>query len=508
VTRRDFSERGDRLRTLLVFTVLQAFLLTVNPHLLPMWSGEASAVRQALQPAGTDIQPLYFLLARLCLKLTGAGDPLKSLRLLSALFTVCATILLERLWLRKIATETHQWVLLLWAFSPAMLLFGRMAQSYSLQALLTVIAIGSLLRFKEDSSSWKRLAALAASLIALLYTDYLPGLAVWAAANTLLLAGRPAAAAANQVPRPMLWKTALLPNLIVAAAFLPGILTLASALPRWHRDPYSLTGNGFLEAALKLAAGFYSLVFGEAIPIWLLALSAIVAGPYLWILAGTARAHRQWLLPSATLALLGYAGAAYWVSYPFMGARLLFLLPLFIVTVAAGIVETGRLGTVFGVALFAAGAGGVWSYFEARDMINIAYVAPQQQIAGAIARRSVPADTVVWVDGLNMDEAVLAYYLPAGFAVRVLRSGSDAGAAWNEVEGNPGVRHVWFLRSQQDTSPGQTFEKLEKRMLDSWHYRTLYPYVPAPAAYRLVLTLVMRVAQPPRYLYQLWEFRR
>ena len=188
--RRDLSDRADRLRTLLIFIVLQAFLLTLNPHLLPMWGDEANTVNTAARPVGeilqlvrTDIHPpLYFLLAHFWLAENGpaAGpDPPASLRLLSALFGVCATILLELLWLRKFETETRQWVLLLWTFSPCMLLFGRMARSYSLQTLLTIIAAWAVLRFAEESNSWKRLAALAASLTALLYAHYLPGLAVW-----------------------------------------------------------------------------------------------------------------------------------------------------------------------------------------------------------------------------------------------------------------------------------------------------------------------------------------
>ena len=219
MTRRDPSERADRLRTLLVFTVLQAFLLTVNLHLLPMSAGEAIAVNCVTRPAReilrfvrADFQPpLYFLVAHAWLKLTGAEDPLWALRLLSALYAICATVLLDRLWLRKVEAETRQWVILLWTFSPCMMLFGRMAQAYALQALLTIVAIRSLLRFVDDSASWKRLAALAASLAALLYTDYLAGVAIWGGANVLLLMG------VRSGHRPV-WRTWLLPNVLVAAA--------------------------------------------------------------------------------------------------------------------------------------------------------------------------------------------------------------------------------------------------------------------------------------------------
>jgi hypothetical protein len=501
VTRRDLSDRGDRLRTLLVFLVLQGFLLILNPRLLPMWSEEAAT----LNPPATVHAPLYFLLAHAWLKLTRASDPLSSLRLLSALFAICSTILLDRLWLQKVAAETRQWVLLLWMVSPSILLYGRMAQSYSLQVLLTVVAIWSLLRFVEESSSWKRLAALAAALTGLLYTDSVPGIALWVGANVFLLMWLRTVAES----KPSVWKMWLLPNAVVAAAYLPRLVALAHALPQsGNQHIYSFTGNIFLEAGLKLAYGFYAVAFGEAIPAWLLALSALLIAPYVWVLSRGAASTGLYWIPAATMALLAYIGAAHEVAYPFMGTRLLFLLPLILVGVAAGIGKLGHLGTVFGVALFAANAGGVWSYFEVHDIVNIAYLTPHQRIARLIAFRSKPAETVVWVDGLNVDDRILAYYLPAGFAVRILRSAGDADAAWAELEQNSRIQHVWFLRNSEDLSAGHAFEKLEARVRGSWHSHAMYPYVPSPAVYRAAAKAVMHVTRPPQYVYELWEFLR
>lgn len=507
---REQSSRADALRTLLIFTALQAFLLTVNLHLLPMWGDEASTltcatlpVRGILQFVRSDIHPpLYFLLAHAWLKLSGGADPLFSLRLLSATYAVAATILLDSLWLRELPAETRQWVLQFWAFSPCLLLFGRMAQSYSLQVLLTVVAVWSLLRFAEKYTSWRRLAALTAALTALLYTHYLPGVAVWGGANVLLLMR-------VRTDKRTIWRMWLLPNALVAAAYLPWIVTLASVLPRWeHKDLYSLTGNAWMEAALKLASGFYSVAFGEAIPVWLLVLTVLLAIPYLWVLTRGARTQRQWLLPAATTALLAYLGAAHWVSYPFMGSRLLFLLPLCLVAVAAGVGELGRWGTVFGIALFAANAGGVWSYFGTRDILNIAYVAPHRQIAGLIAVRSSPADTAVLVDGLNVDAAVLGDYLPLNFALRVLQSPADADATWSGLQSNPRIRHVWFVRSPHDISGGQAFDKLQQRMMGAWFSHTMHPFVAASAIQKAVMKYAMHIAQPPAYVYEVWEFRR
>jgi len=44
--------------------------------------------------------------------------------------------------------------------------------------------------------------------------------------------------------------------------------------------------------------------------------------------------------------------------------------------------------------------------------------------------------------------------------------------------------------------------------MGAWYNHAMHPYVPASAAYRLALRLMMRVPQPPRYIYEVWEFRR
>jgi hypothetical protein len=116
--------------------------------------------------------------------------------------------------------------------------------------------------------------------------------------------------------------------------------------------------------------------------------------------------------------------------------------------------------------------------------------------------RSLPADTMVWVDGPNLDATIFGYYLPVNFPLRVLRSPADADAAWNEVERNPAILHVWFIRNDD------SFDQLEKRIMGNWHYHALHPYVASPATYRLGLKYVMHEPEPPRYIYQVWEFRK
>lgn len=511
----DSIAQRHRIRTLLAFVLVQGILYCLALNLLPMWGDEAFTLLVSAQPVsrilatvGNDIHPpLYFLLAHWWRELPLDMEPLLQLRLLSVVFAILTTIFVERRWLRDASGELRDWFLLLWTFSPCLLLFSRMARSYSMQVFLSVVAIWCAMRFSENPGARKSLLAFVASMAALLYTHYAPGIAIWTGANILLLRRIRGGA------KGAFWKALFLPNALILIAYLPWIVTLAVALHRWgDKSVYSLTGNPWLEQGVKLGYWFYSFAFGESIPIWLLPVTALLALPCLWLFLAGARELRSWVLPAACAALIAYLGATRWVSYPFMGARLLFFLPLFLMAVASGIVSKRKVGLVLGVLLFGANLAGVWSYFGGRDILNIGYLAPHQKIAREIVLHSNPADTVVWVDGLNIDAGVLEYYLPPTFRVRLLETSESVAAAKAELE-SPGIRHVWFVRNPHDISPGHVFGKLEDEMKTRWYNHSLHPYVPFSQTHLAILHGLAALhreewSNPPRYVYEVWEFRR
>jgi hypothetical protein len=217
------------------------------------------------------------------------------------------------------------------------------------------------------------------------------------------------------------------------------------------------------------------------------------------------------LAPAAVADGVGFLGATRWVSYSFMGGRLLFLLPLFVLAAAAGISSKGRLGTILGVLLFLTNLAGVWGYFGARDILNIAYLTPYQEIARDIVLHSSPDNTMVWIDGVNLDGSALEYYLPKTFKVRVLTPRSTAGALV-ELQ-NTSIQHVWFVRNPHDISTGHAFVKLEQEMATTWDNRTLHPYVPFSPTHLVILRAMATLLHgewknPPRYGQEVWEFRR
>ena len=476
--------------------------MTHSLDLLPMWNDELFTVQAVQKPAGAMIEmvrgdihpPLYFLLAHYWIRLA-PGNVLIQLRLLSVVFALLATIALDRLWLKHAPPRLRAWCLALWTLSACLLLYSRMARSYSLQVLGFVVVAWAARRWSQEFASWKRLLIWSGSLAALLYTHYVPGIAAWVGANLLLFGSARA--------RP---SRLLAGNAIVLAAYLPWLLTLASVLAVWRAKPglLLLTRNSLLESGVKLAYWVFSFFYGEAIPVWMLPVTALLAVPVLWLLWTGARAARMWMFPVAATALIGFAGVAGWVTYAFGPARLLFLLPLAMLAIAAGAYHNPRAGTVIAGALLAANVVGIGSYFQARDLLNIGYLAPMDRIARSIAANSFPADTIVLVDGPNLSGVVLEYDLP-GFSTRQIFTEQDAESAWRDIA-SPAIRHVWLLRNPRDVTPGRVLEQLESELRKSFSSR-LHPYTYFSPTHKALMR-VMHVQVSSDLMYGAWEFRK
>ena len=493
-------------RPLALCLPIQAALLFANLGLLPAWGDEYASVGSAALPIGAllaalhnDVHPpLYFVLLHGWQAALGAGSALVSARALSALLVLAATLAIDRAWLRDLEPRSRAWFLLLWTLCPAMLLYGRMARSYSLQVLLAPLALYAGCRYARRASMMTWFAYVAPAT-ALLYTHYLPGIAV--------VAG---------VALPMTWlavsrrqPAALLP--IVAApagiglAFAPWLLHLTSAVGHVATaDRHHLFGRG-LDTAAALAFTAVSFSIGESVRPWMIGVLLALTPALAVLLVAGLRPAPPWLAVVAPAALIATVGACRWVSYAFVAPRLLFLLPFYLLVLVRGARIRARLGNVVCAALAVASCGGIAAYFGQIGFLNKAYVIPADAIARMIVADSDDTPVIVILDHYSTDLAAMLPYLPPDARIlRITDASSAAEAA--RLSNDEHIHQAWFAHSAHDVSP------------EHWNERVAAAFAPrftvqrtGFAPYSALDGWLMRLAgwsEQPRYALELDEMRR
>jgi hypothetical protein len=300
---------------------------------------------------------------------------------------------------------------------------------------------------------------------------------------------------------------AVLWSALIPAAYLPWLLQFTGAVERWMAAPgfssrYRLTGGVLTEHALKLAYGFTSFTIGESFPVWaLLAIPAV-----LFLLAISIRPlWRPSGLPAriiAVSALLGYIGVAHWVSYPFVPARLLWLLPFFLIWVACSVdVVPHRVGMAIAAFLMATYVASLISYYTRANFRNKGYAVPLPAIAALVASDSDPSRSLLMVDMYNTDSTVLLHYLDRDLPHLLLTA--DAASQAEAMLRDPHIQKIWIVRNTHDVSPGRITTRLEALACAGAAER-VHHYMPYEGWERQAMRLA-GLQDPPRYFYRVTE---
>lgn len=465
---------------LIAVVLVQAGLLFANLGLLPLWTDEpftlntvAHPVHEILPIVARDIHPpLYYVLLHFW-----PVHSVIALRAFSALWALAATVLLDLLWTANWRPWRRLFALLWLALSPCLLLYGRMARSYSMQMVLFLLAASLLWR-------WLRLRRGAvpafAACVALLYTHYVPGLALLAA---LAIVG---------VPRLGPRRVAAFAG-AMALAYAPWLWTLSSALLHWGQaadffHQYRITGSFFWEQVLKIGFGAVSLSIGESFyPPALLFVPCLA-----WLaLRGLKRTPRRLAGMIAIAGAIGYVGVARWVSYPFIPARLLWLLPFLTLAVTMGL---GRRRAPAAI-LLVLSLTSISCYFRQENYLNKGYQAPLRELAQRIDTEAGASDLIL-ADAFNTDADVLAYYLGTRHPVKLIASEREPELRLLFAQARP----VWIVRNQHDISPSSVTTRMES-LACAGRERQETLYLPYSAWQRFALAHLM--PHPPTHFYQL-----
>jgi hypothetical protein len=476
-----------RWTPLAVALLVQAALLFWRLDRLPIWGDEQFTLDVAALPWGEigatlrrDIHPpLYFALAKLWAALPLAGTEIVRLRAFSALTMLGATVALDRLILAGRPETVRRWTLAVWALSPAVLLYGRMARSYALQTLLAALALFFAMRLIERPS-WRRSVAAGVALAAVLYTHYLPGLAVAAA----LAVG--AAVARRIGPAAVALATAGLVYTPWAAVLFEGIGRAA------NKSVYAIAGAWLAELPVRAAYTALGLFAGEAHTVATFCFAAVLcAGLAVAVWKGWRTVEHRWLL--ATAALVGFLGAAKWVSFPFMPARLLWLLPWLLTLAVAGVPRLPRPRAWLAAWLALLAVGQVF-YVQQRGFLNKGYLIGFEPIAA-----QVRAGDVVLADATNCDPAPLRAALRNADFHPIGRP-EDVGPAVAAAVQAKGA--VWRIRASRDVTPGRIQDEVDRRLEQAGFESEEKPLMPYSALDRLLLRAVGETDPPQHYL--LW----
>ncbi len=493
------NRTGIRIRLalpLLVALVAQAFLIFYHLDLLDAWGDELftwNTVTHSLSEIVPILQrdvhpPLYFFLLHGWMQVPLPWTGIAALRAFSAVMAMLCTVLIDQFWLRGWRLSLRCLGLALFAFSPCLLLYGRMARSYSMQAALAMVALFFLWRWMERPHELVARALPAwAAMVLLLYTHYLPGLAILA--GFALTGGRPVGRI-----RIAAWTSACL------AAYAPWITALAASLARWGQTGahYQLARGPVLEQAFKTTFALISLTIGESFtPLVLLLVPLSI-----WMIWRGCRIRTPGLPGWPTIAvsaIIGYIGATRWVAWPFVPARLLWLLPFLVLALTIGLLRSSvALRYGLAAAILLSYASSCVYYFRRENFINLGYVAPVREIANKLRTQASPRD-VILADAFNGDAEAIRHYLGSGFTF-VGITGESAPQA-REVARGSGVGAVWIVRSTRDISPGGLITSIEADVCKGRaSFETLYE--PIPAWERAAMQIVTG-APAPEYFYRL-----
>jgi hypothetical protein len=485
----------------------QAALLVPRIGLLPVWGDEQFTLNLIRAPSHAMLDllrddfhpPLYFLLVKLWVWLVPGPTLVDTVRLASVALALLATVAVDRLWLRELAPRLRRWFLVLWVLSPILLLYGRMARSYTAQLLVATIAT----RYAVDWLARPRLGAALRFALAesvLLYVHYLPGLALGGGFG---FAGLCRIARGE---RERLRSFAIAVT-VCAALYLPWAASLATTIVRRVGDEAPRIGpSAALDHLVRIGYTFLSFTFGETMPWFGLLLAAVLGPPTLWLLGHGLSASREWLWIVLPMLPLAYLVAAKHVVLAMTPSRLLFLLPFHLLLLVHGSGRRPRLAAVVLPALVVTSLLAASSYHRLQGFLNKGYLLPVGPIAARAGESLTAPRALLVIDVSNMDATALLAALPR--AVPALTVSGDAAVAVvsARIEDDP-LDRVWLLRQTHDVSAAGWSSRMAAELGRALQCVRRSGFVPYDPVDRLAMRL-FGWPERPEHVLELLEFER
>jgi hypothetical protein len=474
---------------------LQALLLFWNLELLDPWGDEWITLNIVSQPfsqvvhtvAGFDHPLLYYTLLHFWMQLPWTLEPLVSMRAMSAAWALFATVVIYMWWLGREEPRFRQMFLALWVLSPCLLLHARMARSYSMQLAIASLAIYAALQWAEQPQNRKWLLTYVGSSAALLYTHYLPGLAITAAVCVTFLLKKRVTMAVAQVA-------------LLAILYAPWVPMLSSSLSLWISGRSTYEGGSLIsDQIVRLAYLFVSFSFGEMLPTGVLLLSVAMTPFVIYALWQAVRPPPAWFTIVLVATGIAWLGVSRYNQFVFMPSHLLFALPFFLMLIAR------KINPSVCAVLLVLYAGADYAYFTRSGFLVKPYAAPYKEMAEVIRGGSRGQNAILAVSPHGAFSEPLLNRLGDSVRAIILNDQDSAREVLDAARTESKQSTIWIWRQSRDVSPDRFVSKLENDLNvghEIRHHEFVAYSPPERWAHRL-----LRGPGQPKYYYLLTEFR-
>lgn len=355
-----------------------------------------------------------------------------------------------------------------------------------MQLALGVIAIYATLEFVEKPNELRRLTSFVVSCALLLYTHYLPGIAVIAAAVIALLRrGR--------------IKAIVLSGLLIGLLYLPWLLTLAGILKIWSVTESYRVGGFFADQTVRLAYWFVAFGLGEMLSPACTVIAVISAPLLFYALYRGFRRHPDWLEVVLVAAVTGYIAVSRWSGYPATASHVLFALPFFLMLMAEGIDEGFRRRFPLLLLLTIMYVSGISSYFAKSDFLNKGFAVPNRAMAATILQHSAGEKATVVLE-IPFPDALIPLLGTAAKPSLIVDEESADGAHKRIQET---IGRSWLCRRAHDLTDSRVVDKLEREVRQERSVTT-YEFAPYNVLERWILRWLRGPGQPA-YAYRCLE---
>jgi uncharacterized membrane protein len=445
--------------------ILWIILIFINN--MPVWGDEYFTFKVSSVPMNEAINavindahpPLYWIITNFFL--SGIGDDIVILRILSAAFGALAIFIISLLFMeissKHNALKSPKLPFLIFAItSPFAILFFSMARYYSFFAFLAALSI--FLKSRTRMTSWLIAGIILVDAL-MLYTNFLSAFLIIPGWIYLYVKE------GQRISKLRLVMVVLLP----LAAFSPLAVVLLRTITKLGSQSYFSAdfGAGIKGILIRILYSWHVFISGEFIYPWQLS-GLVMLGLTLYLLYRFIRfadtESRKMLLINFTLpfaAIIILSVSIFSLGIEFLPSRIAFIQPFVLLAIMLGwiTISNTRLRIAIFTLLLLGNIHADYKLVMKENFLHSTYVIPWHQILKDIQRQADFKTDIILYDDEAFDYELVKYdYLPQAYNISDLSFKIDSLVSLNPE------KRIWLIFSRRDRTPDQKLEHIFSRL--------------------------------------------